>query len=142
MYSYEPRPLPSVISETLIPAAKDRIKELSKARKEAVAADDLACKAMKDRNSGKFVPFAKGNKVWLEAQNLKCLYENHKFMPKQEGPFLISKVLSPITYRLSIPSKWKIHNTFYASLLSPYHENDVHGPNYMRPPPDLIGTEK
>ena len=142
MYGYEPRPLPSVISETLIPAAEDRIKELSEARKEAVAAHDLAHKAMKDRNSGKFVPFAKGDKVWLEAQNLKCLYENHKFAPKREGPFLISEVLSPITYRLSIPSKWKIHNTFHASLLSPYCENNVHGPNYMRPPPDLIGTEE
>ena len=105
MYGYEPRPLPSVISETLIPVAEDRIKELSEARKKAIAAHDLACKAMKDRNSGKFVPFAKGDKVWLEAQNLKCLYENRKFAPKREGPFLISEVLSPITYRLSIPSK-------------------------------------
>ena len=31
---------------------------------------------------------------------------------------------------------------FHASLLSPYRENDVHGPNYTRPPPDLIGTEE
>ena len=142
MYGYEPRPLPSVISETLIPTAEDHIKELSEARKEAVAAHDLAPKAMKDRNSGKFVPFAKGDKVWLEAQNLKCLYENCKFTPKWEGPFLISKVLSPITYCFSIPLKWKIHNMFHTSLLSPYRKNDVHGPNYMRPPPDLIGTEE
>ena len=144
MYGYEPRPLPSIISKTLIPAAEDRIKELSEARKEAVAAHDLARKAMKERNSGKFVPFAKGDKVWLEARNLKCLYENEnrKFAPKWEGPFLISEVLSPVTYCLSIPLKWKIHNTFHASLLSPYHENDVHGPNYMRSPPDLIGTEE
>ena len=142
MYGYEPRPLPSVISETLIPAAEDHIKELSEARKEAVAAHDLAHKAMKDRNSGKFAPFAKGDKVWLEARNLKCLYENHKFAPKREGPFLISEVLSLIMYCLSIPSKWKIHNMFHASLLSPYRKNDVHSPNYMRPPPDLIGTEE
>ena len=142
MYGYEPRPLFSIISETLIPAAEDRIKKLSKARKEAVATHDLAHKAMKDWNSGKFTPFANGDKVWLEARNLKCLYENHKFVPKREGPFLISEVLSPITYCLSIPSKWKIHNMFHASLLSPYHENDVHGPNYTRPPPDLIGTEE
>ena len=80
--------------------------------------------------------------MWLEARNLKCLYENRKFAPKREGPFLISEVLSPITYCLSIPSKWKIHNTFHASLLSPYRENDVHGPDYTRPPPDLIGTEE
>ena len=126
----------------LIPAAKDHIKEPSEARKEAAATHDLARRAMKDRNSGKFTPFAKGDKVWLEAQNLKCLYENRKFAPKWEGPFSISEVLSSITYRLSIPLKWKIHNTFHASLLSPYRENDVHSPNYMRPPPDLIRTEE
>ena len=142
MYSYEPRPLPSVISETLIPVAKDCIKELSEARKEAVATHDLACKAMKDRNSSKFTPFIKGDKVWLEACNLKCLYENCKFAPKREGPFSISKALSPVTYCLSIPSKWKIYNTFHASLLSPYCKNDVHGPNYTRPPADLIRTEE
>ena len=56
MYGYEPRPLPSIISETLIPVAEDRIRELSEARKKAVAAHDLACKAMKDWNSGKFTP--------------------------------------------------------------------------------------
>ena len=97
---------------------------------------------MKDWNSGKFTPCAKGDKVWLEAHNLKCLYENHKFAPKREGPFSISKVLSPIMYYLSIPSKWKIHNIFHTFLLSPYHKNDVCSPNYMRPSPDLIGTEE
>ena len=56
MYGYEPRPLPSIISETLIPVAEDRIRELSEARKEAVAAHDLACKEMKDWNSSKFTP--------------------------------------------------------------------------------------
>ena len=31
---------------------------------------------------------------------------------------------------------------FHASLLSPYVETDAHGPNYSRPPPDLIGGEE
>jgi len=142
MYGYEPRTLPLVISETHIPAAESRIKELSEARNKALAAHDIAHKVMKDRSTAKFSPFQKGDKVWLEAHNLKCLYENHKFAPKQEGPFLIFEVLSPITYGLAIPMKWKIHNTFHTSLLSPYHENNMHGPNYTRPPPDLIKGEE
>ena len=142
MYGYKPRPLPSVISETHIPVAESCIRELSEARREALAAHDIARRVMKDRSTARFSPFQKGDKVWLEAQNLRCLYENRKFAPKREGPFLISEVLSPITYRLAIPTKWKIHNTFHASLLSPYHENNVHGPNYMRPPPDLIEGEE
>lgn len=80
--------------------------------------------------------------MWLEAQNLKCLYENCKFAPKCEGPFLISEVLSPVTFHLAIPSKWRIHNTFHASLLSPYRKNSIHGPNYTRPTPDLVQGEE
>jgi len=33
---------------------------------------------------------------------------------------------------------WRIHDVFHASLLSPYHETTAHGPNFSRPPPDLI----
>ena len=142
MYGYKPRPLPTIISNTHLPAAESHIRELSEAQNEANAAHNLAQKTMKDQNSGKFSPFSKGDKVWLEAWNLKCLYENHKFAPKREGPFLISEVLSPGTYCLAIPSKWKIHNTFHASILSPYHENNVHGPSYMRPAPDLVQGEE
>ena len=31
---------------------------------------------------------------------------------------------------------------FHASLLSPYHETTMHGPNYHEPPPDVIDGEK
>ena len=31
---------------------------------------------------------------------------------------------------------------FHASLLSPYHATDAHGPSYSEPPPDLIGDEE
>ena len=27
---------------------------------------------------------------------------------------------------------------FHASLLTPYKGNDIHGPNFPQPPPDLI----
>ena len=31
---------------------------------------------------------------------------------------------------------------FHVSLLTPYKENDIHGPNYLDPPPDLISGEE
>ena len=80
--------------------------------------------------------------MWIEAHNLKWQIINPKFAPKQEGPFTIMKVLSPITYKLRLPKSWKIHPTFHASLLSPYSENDTHGSNFPRPPPDLITEEE
>lgn len=35
-----------------------------------------------------------------------------------------------------------MHPIFHASLLSPYKENNTHGPSYSRPPPDEIKGEK
>ena len=51
-------------------------------------------------------------------------------------------MLSLLTYRLRLPSTWKIHDVFHATLLSPYKETKAHGPNFSKPPPDLISTKK
>ena len=65
-----------------------------------------------------------------------------KLSPKREGPFKVLDVLSPWTYRLELPPQWRIHPVFHASLLTPYHENDTHGPTHPRPPPDVINNEE
>ena len=57
--------------------------------------------------------------------------------PKREGPFEITDVLGPLTYRLRLPEAWKIHNVFHASLLRRYRENGIYGENYERPPAEL-----
>jgi hypothetical protein len=38
---------------------------------------------------------------------------------------------------LELPHQWKIHNVFHASLLTPYIEMELHGPNYPEPPPEI-----
>src|SRR6266511_2009522 len=78
-----------------------------------------------------------GQKVWLEGTNLMLSY-NKKIKMKREGPFKVLEKLTPVTYRLELPKKWKMYDTFHAALLTPYKENDVHGPNFPHPPPDLI----
>ena len=97
---------------------------------------------MAERITKHFVPFQKGQKVYLEGRNLKLRYANRKLAPKREGPFVITEVLNPLNYRLDLPRHWNIHPVFHASLLVPYHETDTHGPNHPRPPPDLIDGEE
>ena len=80
--------------------------------------------------------------MWLEATNLHLNYPSRKLAPKRQGPFEISQVLSPLTYRLRLPATWKIHDVFHASLLFSYKETEAHGLNFSKPPPDLIGTEE
>ena len=142
MMGYEPLALPSVLPDFSIPAVELRLKTLLAAREEALAAHELTQQTMAARSQRHFTLFKKGDKVWIEARNLKWQIVNPKFAPKQEGPFTIMKALSPITYELRLPKSWKIHPVFHASLLSPYNENDTHGSNFPQPPPDLIAGKK
>jgi Chromo (CHRromatin Organisation MOdifier) domain len=66
----------------------------------------------------------------------------HKMAPKQEGPFKVKEVLGPVTYRLKLPTTWKIHNMFHAVLLKPYIETEVHKGNFSRPIPDILDGEE
>ena len=62
--------------------------------------------------------------------------------PKREGPFIITEVLGPVTYRLKLPATWRIHNIFHATLLRPYRENDTYRINFTEPPPELLEGEE
>src|SRR6266403_5287600 len=83
-----------------------------------------------------------GQRVWLDATHLKLPHQKAKLTPKRLGPFRIIEEISPVAYRLTLPVNWRIHNVFHASLLNPYHETKAHGPNFARPPPDLIEGEE
>ena len=53
------------------------------------------------------------------------------------GPFAISKVISPVAYRLSLPPAWRIHPVFHASVLKAYRRS----PEFIReetPPPPIL----
>jgi hypothetical protein len=82
--------------------------------------------------------FEEGDQVWLEATHLKLPYHTPKLAPKCQGPFKIIQVVSPLAYRLDLPTSWNIHDVFHSSLLLPFKETAAHGPNYSCPPPDLI----
>ena len=142
MMGYHPRGIPTVFSSSHIPTVEQRLETLLKARNEAAAAHELARQRMAERITRGFTPFSKGQQVWLEARNLRFITDHKKLAPKRQGPFEISEVLGPLTYRLKLPEHWKIHPVFHASLLTPYRENDTHGPNFLRPPPDLIEGEE
>ena len=106
---YKLQALPDITNKTDLPAIEKRLDELVKARDEASAAHELARQTMKSHIQSKFTPFIAGDKVWLEARNLKRNIVNPKFAAKREGPFRITKVLSSLSYQLEIPKSWKIH---------------------------------
>jgi len=89
----------------------------------------------------KYIPYQKGEKVWLEGTNLKTFYPTTKLHPKWFGPFKITEVLSSTTYHLDLPMTWQIHNVFHGALLLPYIKTTEHGPNDPELPPDIIDGE-
>ena len=124
-----------------IPTVALHLRDWKNAREEA---QKLMIKAQKKWAKGKVLEqrYQAGDQVWLEGRNLRIDQPSAKFAPKRHGPFRIKKVLSPITYQLELPPQWKIHDVFHADLLTPYHETELHGPNFMKPPPDLIDGEE
>ena len=124
-----------------IPTVTLRLRDWKKAREDA---QKLMIKAQKKWTKGK-TPVQRykiGDQVWLEGRNLQIDWPSAKLAPKRHGPFRIKKVLSPIVYQLELPSQWKIHDVFHVDLLTPYRETELHGPNFTRPPPDLINGEE
>ncbi len=47
--------------------------------------------------------FKHRQKVWLEAKNLALPYGSVKLAPRHHGPFSITQVMSPVTYKLELP---------------------------------------
>ena len=97
---------------------------------------------MKERITTKFVPWKVGDKVWLEGKNLHLHYPARKLASKREGPFEISRVISPIAYHLQLLPMWKIRDVFNTSLLLTYRETVKHRPNFINPPPEKIDSEE
>jgi len=136
-YGQAPRAVPTAFNYLDYPKTKERLALLQQWRNDAHIAHKYARQKMTEKIKSMFTLFQPGQKVWLEGRNLSIPY-NKKITTKREGPFKIKERLSSVNYRLELPLKWKIHDMFHAVLLSPYNEMQVHGPNFTRPPPDLI----
>jgi hypothetical protein len=136
-----PLAIPTAFEHTKFPSVEERIKQLSLDRQEALAAHELARTRMMERRRLNFIPFTKGQKVWLDTRNIATL-DNKKMKPRREGPFEIIEVLGPLTYRLKLPITWRLHDVFHAVLLKPYVETEEYGPNFPRPPPDIVNGEE
>jgi len=138
LLGYRPLLHPDREMETNSQEVEQRLKTMAQRRAQAIAAINKTA-----QNSLPLERFKVGDQVWLEASHLKLPYHTPKLAPRQQGPFRVSKIISPVAYQLTLPLSWGIHNVFHASLLLPYRETAAHGPNFERPPPDLIeGAEE
>jgi len=80
--------------------------------------------------------FNVGDKVRLSTDNVTLAdYPSSKFRPRYLGPFTVTKIVSPVSYKLALPSSMSLHPVFHVSRLLPWTSNpDDEFPN--RPIPD------
>ena len=110
-----------------------QIKEIRAQAQEAMARAQIMW--VKDRNTPQY---HEGDLVWLEGRNLRTNQPTAKLAARRHGPFLVEQVLSPVTYKQSLPSTWNVHPVFHTDLLTPYWETPFHGKNYPCPPAELV----
>ena len=80
-----------------------------------------------DKRRQESPPFKVGDLVLLDLRNIKTRRPTRKFDHKRQGPFKIIKVVSRSAYRLELPKRWRIHDSFHVSLLEPYRKPSLAG---------------
>jgi hypothetical protein len=75
---------------------------------------DIAAAIAKQRydRQHRQIEFKAGEEVWLTLGKYKLKgKQNAKTMPRREGPYKITKKISPLAYELKLPNKSGIHPT-------------------------------
>ncbi|CAJ0957352.1 unnamed protein product, partial [Ranitomeya imitator] len=80
-----------------------------------------------------------GDLVWLSSRHIPMKVSSPKFKPRFIGPYRISEILNPVSFRLILPDSFSIHNVFHRSLLRRYVAPMV--PSVEPPAPVLVEGE-
>ncbi|KAG5869620.1 hypothetical protein JTB14_028278 [Gonioctena quinquepunctata] len=76
-----------------------------------------------DRRYGKVTPYAEGDQVWVttHTQSSSTKRTTKKFDPKRDGPYVITKVISPVSYQVAAPDSIEEPlGVYHVSALHPY----------------------
>lgn len=139
-YGRHPRAGPTLIKSATTETLDDLMSKRLQAQEQAKAALTLAAERMKwyyDKGV-QSVPFEKGQKVLV---NLKDYQKTERALnPRYEGPFTILEKLSPVTFKLDLPPKFRAyHPVFHASKLATYQEPTIPNQGKKVPKPVRVG---
>ena len=128
-----------------VPSANERIKLLQARRDELAERLRQASASQAKYYNRKHTPkdYTVGQLVMLSTKNLKQKRPSKKMSHKFVGPFRIEDKVGAQAYRLTLPSTYRIHNTFHVSLLEPYyHRAGAEGAETFMQAPELIDDEE
>jgi hypothetical protein len=104
LYGYTPDFTIPVGRPSGIPVLDKCLQNLQVVRKDAEAALCLSKKRMQTDIEQRMKPyqFNVGDKVWLQAKQIKVHQQSAKLGPKQLGPFEVTEVRSDVDYKLAV----------------------------------------
>ncbi len=88
--------------------------------------------------------YAPGQWVWLSTRDLRLRLPCRKLSPRYVGLFKISTQITPVSFRLELPSNYRISPTFHVSLLKSAGgpERRDGGRSPAADPPALLGGRR
>lgn len=79
-------------------------------------------------------PYKEGQRVLLQAKNIKTDRPTAKLDYKYIGLYVIDKKISNVAFRLKLLHTMKVHPVFHVSLLKPYKQDIIPGRKTSEPP--------
>ena len=123
--------------ETRLEAVDEFVQRMKRATEEAKsalhkAADDMT--RFYDNYRTDAPTYKIGDKVWLDATNIKTTRPTKKLDDKWFGPFSVTKVISRNAYQLKLTASFRrVHPVFHVSNLRPFIPDPI--PERRLPPP-------
>ena len=95
---------------------------LAKETSSALTLANLAMKRSFDKHHRDCPPFLPGSLVLLDGRGLETDLPSKKLSDRQHGPFEVIERIGDVSYRLKLPTNWKIHDVFHISKLTPFKQ--------------------
>uniref|UniRef100_A0A9J7Y6K0 Gypsy retrotransposon integrase-like protein 1 n=1 Tax=Cyprinus carpio carpio TaxID=630221 RepID=A0A9J7Y6K0_CYPCA len=141
---YQPPLFSSQGSEAAVPSVQafvQRCRRTWRRAREALIRARGRVKTAADRHRRLTPHYVCGQRVWLSTKDLPLRVPSRKLAPKFVGPYLISKVVNPVTVCLRLPNSLRrVHPVFHVSKVKPVlrspHSPTVSSP--VAPPPPVM----
>ncbi len=139
---YQPPLFPSQEPDAIVPSAHAFIRRCLRTwrlARQALIRTGERNKTLADRHRSKPPLYVCGQKVWLSTLDIPLKLPARKLGPKFIGPYVVTKVLNPVTVRLKLPPLLKIiHPVFHVSRIKPVIRSPLQPQTSAPPPPRLI----